>query len=256
MRTLEKLLLFGGTSDAHALLEAFLPHPIHITLCVTSGYARQLLPEESGRIRILIGRMDALAMLLEMRRERYFCVLDATHPYAVEASRNIKSAAEQSGLPYIRLVREKSGFYGGTSVRSAVEAAQTLNGRTGPALIATGTKELAPFTSVPNYQERLYVRTLPTVEAIEACLSLGFSNSRIIAMQGPFTTDFNLALLTQYRIRTLITKDGGVAGGFYEKCAAARRSGVELIVIKRPQEQGETLTGAIQRVLRLLEEHV
>ena len=50
-----------------------------------------------------------------------------------------------------------------------------------------------------------------------------------------------LAWMEQYHIRFLVTKDGGEAGGFREKAAAALAAGVELVVIRRPRDRGEGL---------------
>ena len=50
-----------------------------------------------------------------------------------------------------------------------------------------------------------------------------------------------LAWMEQYHIRFLVTKDGGEAGGFREKAAAALAAGVELLVIRRPRDRGEGL---------------
>lgn len=59
-------------------------------------------------------------------------------------------------------------------------------------------------------------------------------------MQGPFSYALNRALMEQFAIRFLVTKDGGAAGGFEEKARAAQDTGAQLIVIRRPAERGET----------------
>ena len=71
-------------------------------------------------------------------------------------------------------------------------------------------------------------------------------------MQGPFTVEMNVAMLQQYNIRCLVTKDGGAAGGFAEKAAAAAQCGVQLVVLRRPKEQGETAEMILQRCRELL----
>ena len=60
-------------------------------------------------------------------------------------------------------------------------------------------------------------------------------------MHGPFSQKLNEALLEQFHIRWLVTKDGGAAGGFPEKAAAAQSAGAALVVIRRPAETGEDL---------------
>ena len=59
-------------------------------------------------------------------------------------------------------------------------------------------------------------------------------------MQGPFGKELNIALMHQFAIRWLVTKDGGNPGGFAEKLEAARVCGVRSIVIRRPADQGES----------------
>ena len=60
-------------------------------------------------------------------------------------------------------------------------------------------------------------------------------------MQGPFTREMNKAMLTQYNVKWLVTKDGGKAGGFTDKTEAAREKYVPLVLIRRPQEDGQTM---------------
>ena len=61
-------------------------------------------------------------------------------------------------------------------------------------------------------------------------------------MQGPFSRELNVALLRQYRIKTLVTKDTGGCGGFREKAEAAQEAGCALLVVERPgAEDGLTL---------------
>ena len=62
----------------------------------------------------------------------------------------------------------------------------------------------------------------------------------IIAMQGPFSTECNIALIRQYQIRYLVTKDGGREGGFGQKREAALRTGIPMILIDRPEDRPQT----------------
>ena len=75
-------------------------------------------------------------------------------------------------------------------------------------------------------------------ENLAACEALGIPRRNIVAMQGPFSTDLNAALLRQKDIRFFVTKDGGPAGGFPEKAEAAAQAGVPLLVIAPPEEEG------------------
>ena len=79
-------------------------------------------------------------------------------------------------------------------------------------------------------------------DSLNRCLSLGFPPKNIICMQGPFTKEMNMAILRQYHIQTMVTKDTGRYGGFREKADAAREAGCALLMVERPtQEAGLTM---------------
>ena len=103
-------------------------------------------------------------------------------------------------------------------------------------LITTGSKELAPYTQIPDFAVRCYVRALPTVEALEKCQALGFRRDHLILMQGPFSEEMNVAQLRYADAGYLVTKASGETGGFPEKCEAALALGVEVVCIGRPKE--------------------
>lgn len=65
-------------------------------------------------------------------------------------------------------------------------------------------------------------------------------------MQGPFSEALNLALIRQFQIKYLVTKDGGRNGGFSEKAAAAAAGGATLIVLRRPADSGEDYEAIVQ----------
>ena len=201
-------------------------------------------------------------------------VIDATHPYAAVVSENILTACAAAGVRCIRVEREDSGaeehgtesaqkalperestgeggkasasegaaFHWVESIEEAAawlaqqdqsssEAAQRPN-----ILITTGSKELAPYTQIPDFAARCYVRALPTMEALEKCQALGFRRDHLILMQGPFSEEMNVAQLRYADAGYLVTKASGETGGFPEKCEAALALGVEVVCIGRPKE--------------------
>lgn len=175
-------------------------------------------------------------------------VIDATHPYAAMVSENILTACAAAGVRCIRVEREDSGAGGKASasegaalhwVESIEEAAAWLAGESAQRpniLITTGSKELAPYTRIPDFAARCYVRALPTVEALEKCQALGFRRDHLILMQGPFSEEMNVAQLRYADAGYLVTKASGETGGFPEKCEAALALGVEVICVGRPKE--------------------
>ena len=133
---------------------------------------------------------------------------------------------------------------------TATHAAAFLAGCSGNVLLATGAKELAAFAALSP--ERLFPRVLPTREGIAACEAAGIPHKNIIAMQGPFSYALNCALMEQFSIRHLVTKDGGAVGGFAEKAQAAQDTGAQLIVVRRPAENGQTAAQILARCKEVL----
>lgn len=231
-----KAVVFSGTTEGRRFSQKLAAMGAEVTVCV----ATPLGAEEQGQmagITVHAGRLlpDAMAALLTGAD---LCV-DATHPYAVDATQNIRAAAAQAGVEYRRLLRAQSPLPEGCAVfETAAQAAAYLAGTAGNVLLATGAKELAAFAALDP--ARLYPRVLPTPEGIAACEAARIPHRNIIAMQGPFSRQLNKALIEQFHIRYLVTKDGGAAGGFAEKVQAAARTGAQLVVLRRPPETGET----------------
>lgn len=236
------VLLFGGTTEGRELALWLAGEGWRVTLCVATEYGARLVPEAPG-ITVSARRLDRGEMEALMASRPFLCAVDATHPYAVEVTQNIRAAAEARGLPYKRLLRGAGGEEGCLRAGDMAQAARRLEGLPGNVLLTTGSKELEPFAA-PGLAERCYPRVLPTAESLERCLALGFPPAHVICMQGPFSRELNAALIRQFGIRVLVTKDSGGYGGFREKAQAAAETGCALLVVERPQnESGLDLDG-------------
>ncbi len=236
-----KILIFGGTTEGRELSRELAARGADVTVCVATDYGAEEQGEAPG-VTVLTGRKTAEEMA-ELLRGFALCV-DATHPYATEATKNIRHACAAAAVPYRRLLRGASETEGAVAVADAAEAAAYLAKTEGNVLLTTGAKELAAFASLDA--SRLYARVLPSHEGISACEAAGIAHRNIIAMQGPFSAELNAALMRQYHIAYVVTKDGGAAGGFPEKAAAARETGAKLLVLRRPQDDG----GSFDEILR------
>lgn len=240
-----KVLLFGGTGDGRALAEWMLARGLDATVCVATEYGETLLPEG---MKVHVGRLDADGMAALMA-DGYTLVIDATHPYAVEVTENIRVASERTGLPYLRLLRQSDGEDLCHKAENMAVAAEMLERLPGNVLLTTGSKELDHFAR-PGLRERCFPRVLPMADSLERCLALGFPPKNIICMQGPFTREMNVATLHQFHIDTLVTKDTGGYGGFRAKAEAAKEAGCALLVVERPRnETGLTLEEIQRRLL-------
>lgn len=238
------ILIFSGTTEGRELSHELARRGACVTVCVATEYGREEQGEAPG-ITVLSGRKDTAEMAALLAGQD-LCV-DATHPYAAAVSAHIKTACADAGVPLRRLLRRESAA-AGITVENAAEAAAFLKDREGNVLLTTGSKELGAFSALAA--ERLYPRVLPSHESLAACEAAGIPHRNILAMQGPFSQELNEALIRQYRIAWVVTKDGGAPGGFPEKARAAERTGAGLIVLRRPEDRGEDFDS----ILKLCEE--
>lgn len=207
-----------------------------VTVCVATTYGAKE-QGDAENIQVLTGRKE-ISEMKEIISEHEICI-DATHPYAVEVTKNLKQACDKTGVPYLRLLREESSVVeGAVYVETAEQAAAFLEKTKGNIFLTTGTKELPAFHEIER--DRLFPRVLPMTENLLVCEAEEIPRRNIIAMQGPFGQALNEALMEQFEIKYMVTKDGGKAGGFAEKILAAQKMGVEIIIIRRPVENGKT----------------
>ena len=242
-----KIVIFSGTTEGRRLSGELAEAGAEVTVCVASDYGREEQGELPG-VQVRVGPLSPEEKR-ELLQGAALCV-DATHPYARHIRESVKAACEAENTPLLRLKRPDSELGDAHAVESAAEAAAYLAQREGNILLTTGAKELRSFAALPS--ERLFPRILPSMESIAACEEMGIPHRNIIAMQGPFSKEMNTATIRQYAIRFLVSKDGGEAGGFAEKAAAAKETGTELIVLRRPEENGLSFDEVLNRCMTRL----
>lgn len=252
--TLNRVLIFAGTTEGRTLSEYLSENRIEHTVCVATEYGEEVL-SASPYMTIHQGRMGVSEMEKLMQTGSFAAVVDATHPYAVEVTANIREASQEAKLPYLRLKRwldaetEGSIFY----FHSNEECVDALEKTEGNILLTTGSKELATYCSHPLVKDRLYVRILPGMESISICTELGIKGKQMIAMQGPFSTEMNEAILHQYEIACMVTKKSGRQGGYPEKLEAAKRAGIPVYVIEPADtERGYSMEEVCEKLQILL----
>lgn len=234
---MKKILIFGGTEDGRELAERLSENKeLIITLSVATELGKELVG--SDKINVLMGRLDQ-NQIKDIIGENDI-IIDATHPYAVEVSKNIALVVRDKKL--LRLLREESKLIGAVMAENIKDACSKCG--SGNVLAATGSKQIAEYTCL----ERVYARVLPTKESVKLCYDAGLDDEHIIKHFGRNTVEENIEVINKYEIKNLITKDGGNRGGFKEKKRAAEITGVKFIVIKRPNEEGYSL----EELLRIL----
>lgn len=232
-----KICVFAGTTEGRELAEFLSAQPVSVTACVATEYGQTLLTP-SPNLTVSAKRLTQAQMEERFASERFDLVVDATHPYASLVTENIAAACAATGTEYLRLLRSGSlAPEDGVFVQDISQAAAYLNTGSGNILLTTGSKELAKFAPIRDFESRVYARVLPMEESLRLCREAGLRGAHILAMQGPFSKEMNMAMLKSVDAKYMVTKDSGSAGGFEEKLAAAREAGAKLIVIGRPPQR-------------------
>lgn len=267
---MKKIVIFAGTTEGRRLSEILADAGIAHTVCVATEYGEIVMREQTKGIEaagikgqplvsLHRGRMDRQQMEEFLRNEGYEIVVDATHPYARVVTENIQSAVNtlramkrETQFPiYLRLEREISEIpeaeKHAISIRyfeSNADCAKALENTDGNILLTTGSKELATYCASGRLYDRLYVRILPGRESLELCMEQGIKGRQILALQGPFSTEMNAAILKQYDIRHMVTKNSGRTGGYQEKLEAAKILGIPVYVIQSAKKAVDTYSFA------------
>ncbi len=241
----ERVLVLGGTTEASEVARKLAAEGRDFFLTTATEYGQDLFTERFGD-RVIRERFTEDGLLRFVKERGIGTVIDCTHPYAEVITAVAKKVCEATGIEYVSKIRDTAGSTERAgydrilvvpSLRAAAEGIVEL-GMERP-LFTTGSKDLS-FVEALRGREVL-VRVLPSEESLRACLSAGIRRQNIIAMQGPFTAALNTALIREYAVDCLVTKETGTEGGFDEKIEAARKCGIWVIVVRgqRNDQGGE-----------------
>lgn len=230
-----RVIVFGGTTEGRILAEKLYQHKKLICVCVATEYGESFLSHKEV---VRVGRMDGAEMKEFFQEKNPTLVIDATHPYATEVTRNIKEACEHCSVSYVRVEREQEDYelensYSFTDLSAMID---WVNEEEGIVFSTLGVKEVEALTAISDYQNRLFVRVLPVDSSLELCDAAGIERSHVIAEKGPFSYEQNVAMLQSTKAGILLTKDSGKAGGYAEKVRAAKDCQVKLGILVRPEE--------------------
>lgn len=245
------ILFLAGTSDARELAIEMKQagFPVLATV-VTESAAKSL--QDAG-IDTHIGRLTSADMAALIVEKGFQAVVDASHPFAEEASKNALQGAKEANVPYIRYERESQRFQDDKLilVNDYAEAAKLAAIKRGVIMLTTGSKTLEIFVKelVSLEDTRLITRMLPRIDNMEKCAELGVEQKNIVAIQGPFSKELNKALYKQYDVTLMITKESGKVGSVDEKVEAALECGIETIMIARPKVNYQNVHSSFEDVI-------
>ncbi|MGY0394846.1 MULTISPECIES: cobalt-precorrin-6A reductase [unclassified Fusobacterium] len=224
----------GGTKDSREFLEKFCKKTTDIIVTTATEYGGKLL--ENLPVRVVCQKLTYPMMLDFIEKESIDKVIDLSHPYAVEVSENVLKASKDKKIEYFRFEREEISFLPKLykEFEKIEDIIKYIAEKKGNILVTLGSNNI-PFFSQLNNLNQCYFRILPKWDMVKKCEDLGILPKNIIAMQGPFSKSMNKAMIEQYDIKYIITKQAGNTGGEREKIEAAEESGIEVIFLTRPK---------------------
>jgi len=250
------ILVLAGTKDGRDIAAEVARQGYQTLVSVVSDYGRKLAEEYD--LPVSAGQLDEAGLAGLIGQRGITAVIDATHPYATVVSLNTIAACRQCGSHYLRYERPVSPLpnYEKLHLAADVEHAARLAAALGKVIFLTiGSRGLKLFKAEPLLAEhRLIARILPDTAVLAECLTLGFAPGDIVALQGPFSQEFNVALFRQFGSEVIVTKNSGDEGGAGSKFAAAIALKLPLVVIDRPLVDYGKVVDNCDDVIKFLKE--
>ena len=218
--------VIGGTKDSRDFLEKFVKYENDIIVSTATEYGAKLI--ENLPVKTSSEKMDKEAMLKFVENNNITKVIDTSHPYAFEVSKNAMEVAEEKNIQYFRFEREKvdilpKKYKNFEEIKDLIEYVENLEGNI---LVTLGSNNVPLFKDLKNLSN-IYFRILSRWDMVKRCEDNNILPKNIIAM--------NIAMMEQFNIKYLITKKAGDTGGEREKVNACDKLDVEIIYLDKKE---------------------
>ena len=248
------ILVLAGTQDGREIAAGLREAGYEVIASVVSEYGRELVAQ-SG-VPVQAAAMDEHELQQFVVRSGIRLMIDATHPYAVNVSRNARQVAANLHIPCLRYERPDSALpiYAKLVLAPDMQrAAEMAVGLGKTVFLTTGSHSLPLFRAAAAGRDcRLIARVLPQPDVIADCIANGFSPADIIAAQGPFSQELNRELFRAYGADVMVTKNSGAIGGTDAKIAAAIELGLMIVVVQRPAALQQQVFESLPALLEYL----
>lgn len=224
--------IIGGTKESREFIEKLHGKKEYIVSVATYA-GQELLAQEN----VVVARMDKKQMTEFIKRNSIDCIVDMTHPYAIEVTKNARESSLECNVRYLRYVREKIEYKEGKYFDSFNECVDFLKDIKGCVFFTTGSKNIKDFEAIRGDNRFIY-RVIPSVFSIQECVENKIDMKNIVAALGPFSRDYNYAMFKEYNADYVVMKDSGDIGGTNEKILACLKLKIKPLIIGRQAEQG------------------
>lgn len=226
---MEKVLIFGTTKEARDTAATLRRRGRQIVFSVVSEFAKSLLP--LGTI-CHVGRLDGPEMLSFIRRVNPQRVIDATHPYALQASQNIRQCCDSLNIAYehVHFADIDNAWRDAVEWVDTHEALMAAVAREkGNILLGIGRDPILPLPQITD-AKRLFPRIAPVPQAVAAALDAGYLRENIIAMEAPFPKELTMAFFDAKNLTAVVVRDATDKRYLHEMVVPALERGYHVIM--------------------------
>lgn len=221
------VLLLGGTAEAVAIARDIASTPgIEVIYSLAGRTRTPNLPNCTVR-RGGFGGADGLAR--HVAENGIAAIVDATHPYARQMAANARAAAADTQVPLFKFLRppwDEPADAPWLHAATPADAAGLIDGRFGRVFLSSGLNDIPEFSHLTDIW--FLVRSVDRPD-----VPVDLAKHHHITGRGPFDLEAETALLRDWDIDALVSKNSGGAATL-AKLDAARALGVPVVMIDRP----------------------
>ncbi|MDO4534868.1 MAG: cobalt-precorrin-6A reductase [Clostridium perfringens] len=233
-----------GTSDGKNLLKDLNKYTDDLFLSVSTEYGGELLSDIKCKV-LNTKPLDKEGLICAIRENNINVLVDFSHPYAVNVSKNAMEACSACNIEYIRFQRESAieGYKDEPlihMIKDLDDFKEKIKNKSGNILNATGVNRVSDLINM-NLENRIIHRILPTKASVEKAIDGGAKIDDIIAIKGPISYELDLAFLKNYDIKIFLFKDSGKKGATEEKIKSALELNIHCFIIEREKTDNNNI---------------
>jgi len=236
-----RYIVMSGTSDATKVIEFLSGKKDNYIIATTVTDYGGKIAESAGATEVISKALREEDFVKLINEKEIDTLVDATHPFASIATETAINSCEKAGIRYIRYERastvlpESELIYKvPTFEDGAKKAHELLKNPEDKLMHLAGVMRLQTIVDEIN-PNKVVPRVLPNNFSITKTHETGVPAENIIAMQGTYSKEFNMALMKEYNVSAIITKESGESGGAEEKINAALELEIPVVLVTRPK---------------------
>jgi precorrin-6A/cobalt-precorrin-6A reductase len=241
-----RVLLLGGSAEASSLAKQLAGDSRFSTTISLAGRTAapraQPLPTRIGGFGGISGLVDYLT------RNRIDVLVDATHPFAAQMSRNAVEACALTRTPLLALERPAWQANPGDNWVTAASLPATVAALArAPRIVfcGIGRLALADLRAAPQHHYIIRLIDAPAEP-------LDLPRVTIVQARGPFKLDEDLRLFQNHGVEAVLAKNSG-GEATVSKIEAARQLGLPVFMAERPFIPARPIVPTVEQAFRWLE---